>query len=201
MTTMNADTAELFIGCIQTTAFAAGRHFSADFAGTKIGSHHAEGFDLALRDADREIIDVATEGFVKHVLVRNFTDAMSGVAEITDENRHLLVSEYKARREGELPVLTRWFPAGSVEVEEAMWLHLVLYSREQLEKEGLTLSEWAEWGIVSINAGPTPEVTPLGPASQMRNAMGIEQGGNGKPLDPAEYARGVAYWNQWATVQ
>ena len=201
MTTMNADTAELFIGHIQTTGFAAGRHFDPDFAGTKIGSHHAEGFDLALRDADREIIDVATEGFVKHVLVRNFTDAMSGVAEITEANAHLLVSEYKARREGELPVLTRWFPAGSVEVEEAEWLHLVLYSREQLEKEGITLSEWAEWGIVSINAGPTPEVTPLGPASQMRNAMGIEQGGNGKPLDPAEYARGVAYWNQWATVQ
>ena len=58
----------------------------------------------------------------------------------------------------------------------------------------------AEWGIVSINAGPTAEVAPLGPASQMRNAMGIEQGGNGKPLDPAEYQRGVAYWNQWATV-
>jgi len=182
---------------IKTTAFAAGRHFSADFAGTKIASHTADAFDAALSDA--EIIDVATEGFVKHVLVRNFTDALSGVACITKYNAHLLVSEYKARRESELPVLTRWFPAGSVEVEEAMWLHLVLYSREQLEKEGIEID--ADWGIVSINAGPTAEITPLGPASQMRNAMGIEQGGNGKPLDPAEYQRGVAYWNQWATVQ
>ena len=186
---------------IQTTSFAAGRHFGDDMAaGTKIGSHHAEGFDLALRDADRDIILVKDDGFVRHVLVRNFTDALSGVAEITDANRHLLVSEYKARREGELPVLTRHFPAGSVERQEAEWLHLVLYTAEQLEKEGLPLSEWAEWGIVSINAGPTNEVAPLGPASQMRNAMGIEQGGNGKPLDTAEYQRGVAYWNQWATV-
>jgi|APSaa5957512535_1039671.scaffolds.fasta_scaffold02123_22 hypothetical protein len=181
---------------IQTTGFAAGRHFDPDFAGTKIGSHSAETFDLALRDA--EIIDVATEGFVKHVLVRNFTDAMSGVVQITDENRHLLVSEYKARRESELPVLTRWFPAGSVEVKEAEWLHLVLYSAPHCAKEGIEID--ADWGIVSINAGPTAEVTPLGPASQMRNAMGIEQGGNGKPLDPVEYARGVAYWNDWATV-
>ncbi len=186
---------------IQTTSFAAGRHFGDDMAaGTKIGSHHAEGFDLALRDADREIIVVKDEGFVRHVLVRNFTDALSGVAEITEDNAHLLVSEYKARREGELPVLTRHFPAGSVERQEAEWLHLVLYTAEQLEKEGLPLSEWAEWGIVSINAGPTNEIAPLGPASQMRNAMGIEAGGNGKPLDTAEYARGVAYWNQWATV-
>ncbi len=187
---------------IQTTSFAAGRHFGDDMAaGTKIGSHHAEGFDLALRDADREIIVVRDEGFVRHVLVRNFTDALSGVAEITDANRHLLVSEYKARREGELAVLTRHFPAGAVERQEAEWLHLVLYTAEQCAKEGVTLSEWAEWGIVSINAGPTDEVAPLGPASQMRNAMGIEQGGNGNPLDADEYARGVAYWNQWATVE
>jgi hypothetical protein len=182
---------------IKTTSFAAGRHFDPTFAGTKIQSHSVEDFDAALADA--EIIDVATEGFVRHVLVQNFTDALSGVAEITEDNAHLLVSEYKARRESELPVLTRHFPAGSVEVERAEWLHLVLYSREQLEKEGIEID--ADWGIVSINAGPTAEVTPLGPASQMRNAMGIEQGGNGKPLDPAEYARGVAYWNQWATVQ
>ena len=184
---------------IKTTSFAAGRHFDPTFAGTKIASHSVEDFDAALADASCIPIEGATEGFVRHVLVRNFTDARSGVACITKYNAHLLVSEYKARRESELPVLARYFPAGSVEVEQAEWLHLVLYSREQLEKEGLPVD--ADWGIVSINAGPTAEITPLGPASQMRNAMGVEQGGNGKPLDPAEYQRGVAYWNQWATVQ
>lgn len=181
---------------IVTTSFAAGRHFDATFAGTKITSHTAEGFDAALADA--EIVEGKTEDFVKHVFVKNFTDALSGVARITEANAHLLRSEHKARREGELPVLTRWFPAGSVEVERCEWLHLVLYSREQLEKEGLPVD--ADWGIVSINSATAPEAAPLGPAAQMRNALGVDQGGNGKPLDPEAYAAGVAYWNQWATV-
>ena len=30
--------------------------------------------------------------------------------EITNENQHLLRSEYQARTEKELPVLVRWFP-------------------------------------------------------------------------------------------
>jgi len=188
---------------IQTTSFAAGRHFNPDFAGTKIQSHTVENFDALLSVSDRtegNFVEGATEGFVRHVFVRNFTDACNGVARITESNRPLLRSEYRARREGELPVLTRWFPKGAVRVERAEWLHLVLYSREQLEKEGLTLADWAEWGIVSINSATAPEAAPLGPAAQMRNAMGVEQGGNGKPLDPEAYAAGVAYWNEWATV-
>jgi hypothetical protein len=183
---------------IQTTSFAAGRHFAADFSGTTIGNFTVEDFVLALREHPTLLIEGATEGFVRHVFVRNFTDALSGVAEITDENRHHLRSEHRARREGELPVLTRWFPAGTVEVEECEWLHLVLYSREQLAVEGLPVE--ADWGIVSINSATGPSAAPLGPTAQMRNALGVEQGGNGKPLDTAEYARGVAYWNQWATV-
>jgi hypothetical protein len=180
---------------IETTSFA-GRHFAAGFIGTTISSHTAETFDAAL--ADREIIEGATEGFVRHVFVRNFTDAVSGVAEITDENRHLLHSAHRARREGELAVLTRWFPEGTVEVGECEWLHLVLYSAAQCAVEGLSIE--ADWGIVSINSAEAPEAAPLGPAAQMRNAVGVEQGGNGKPLDTEAYAAGVTYWNQWATV-
>ncbi|MCH9834108.1 DUF3228 family protein [bacterium] len=181
---------------IATTKFAAGRHFNPDFAGTKIASHSPAGFDAFLDGA--HFVEGAKAGFVKHVFVRNFTDAMSGVAKITDANRHHLRSEYRARREGELPVLTRWFPKGTVVVERCEWLHLVLYSREQLAAEGMEIE--ADWGIVSINSATAPEAAPLGPAAQMRNALGTEQGGNGKPLDPEAYAAGVAYWNQWATV-
>lgn len=94
---------------IETTSFAAGRHFSPYFAGTKVGNHWSVAdFDAAL--ADTEIVVGETAGFVRHVFIRNFTDASNGVAEITDANRHLLRSGYRARREGELAVLTRWFP-------------------------------------------------------------------------------------------
>jgi hypothetical protein len=183
---------------IETTSFAAGRHFSPDFAGTRVGDPWSPAdFDSIV--AQSEIIEGATEGFVRHVFVLNFTNALSGVAEITDENRHLLRSEHRARREGELAVLTRWFPAGAVEVTRCEWLHLVLYTAAQCAVEGLSIE--ADWGIVSINSATAPEAAPLGPAAQMRNALGVEQGGNGNSLDAGEYARGVTYWNQWATVE
>ena len=173
------------------------RHFSDDFAGTKVTGMDVSDFNAALAAA--EIREAGGSGFVRHIIVENFTDALAGVAEITEDNAHLLVSEYRARREGELPVLTRHFPAGSVWKPMAEYLHLVLYSAEQCAKEGEDIGD-ADWGIVSINAGMTPEVTPLNPAAQMRNAMGTEAGGNGKPLDPEAYAAGVAYWSRWATV-
>jgi hypothetical protein len=173
------------------------RHFSDDFVGTKVTGVDAHDFNAALAAA--EIREAGAGGGVRHIIVANFTDTLAGVAEITDANRHLLVSEYKARREGELPVLTRHFPAGAVRAPVAEYLHLVLYSAEQCAKEGEDIGD-ADWGIVSINAGMTPEVTPLNPAAQMRNAMGTEAGGNGKPLDPEAYAAGVAYWSRWATV-
>jgi hypothetical protein len=181
---------------ITCTSFAAGRNFDPTFSGTRIGSHTAAEFDAAL--AGVEIIEGETEGFVRHVFVRNFTDALAGVARITPENEHLLRTRYHARRSEELPVLTRWFPAGTVEVTRCGWFHLVLYSREQCAVEGLPVD--ADWGIVAINSAMAPETSPLGPLAQMRNALGIEQGGNGKPLDLDEYARGVAYWSEWATV-
>lgn len=46
-----------------------------------------------------------------------------------------LPTGYTRRRPEELAVLTRWFPVGSVTPTEAAWLDVILYSREQLEKE------------------------------------------------------------------
>eukprot|EP00983_Pelagomonas_calceolata_P029258 917066-Pelagomonas_calceolata.AAC.4 len=54
--------------------------------------------------------------------------------QITDSNRHLLGSGYTRRRPEELAVLSRWFKAKDVEVPEAAYLDLILYSREQLVK-------------------------------------------------------------------
>lgn len=48
---------------------------------------------------------------------------------ITDSNRSLLRSEYKARTEKELPVLERWFPKDEVTAPEAKFLDIILYSR------------------------------------------------------------------------
>lgn len=186
---------------IAMTDFAANRHFDPTFAGTKIGSHTPEAFTQALNSRVDGVVEAPGYApFCKHVFVRNFTDALSGVVRITDENRALLNVGYKARRPDELPVLESWFNAADVEREEAGWLDLVLYSREQLASEGIELPEGAEWGIVAILSAPTPEEAPMKPITMMRNALGKEHGGSGAPLDAPAYAKAVAYWSEWATV-
>eukprot|EP00639_Heterosigma_akashiwo_P010521 CAMPEP_0206371562 /NCGR_PEP_ID=MMETSP0294-20121207/6555_1 /ASSEMBLY_ACC=CAM_ASM_000327 /TAXON_ID=39354 /ORGANISM="Heterosigma akashiwo, Strain CCMP2393" /LENGTH=127 /DNA_ID=CAMNT_0053818709 /DNA_START=134 /DNA_END=514 /DNA_ORIENTATION=+ len=74
--------------------------------------------------------------FCKHIFLPNFPGLRSSTIAITEENRHLLRTGYEARREGELPVLTRWFPAHHIgELPEARYLDVILYSREQVKKE------------------------------------------------------------------
>ena len=60
-----------------------------------------------------------------------------------DANRHLLRSDYEARTSDELPVLVRWFEG--VEPPVAEYLIAILYSREQLAKEGTLIA--ADWGV------------------------------------------------------
>ena len=89
---------------------------------------------------------------------------------ITDDNRHLLRSDYEARNSDELPVLVRWFEG--VEPPVANFLIAILYSREQLTKEGSPIA--ADWGVVGCIYTMTPEETPMAPITLMRNALGVE---------------------------
>ena len=67
--------------------------------------------------------------FCKHLFVPNFTPAILSYAEITPENESLLKTKYEARREGELPVLVRFFPEGSFKPKVAEYLDIILYSK------------------------------------------------------------------------
>ena len=67
--------------------------------------------------------------FCKHFFLPNFTPAKAGTIAITDENRHLLETRYKARTDKELAVLERYFPEGKVQAPPAKYLDLILYSR------------------------------------------------------------------------
>ena len=73
--------------------------------------------------------------FCKHVFVPNRPGLKVGAIPITPENEHLLRSGYSARSDAELAVLTRWFPADKVDIPDATYLGVLLYSREQLVKE------------------------------------------------------------------
>jgi len=151
--------------------------------------------------------------FCKHVFVPNFIGARVGTVRITPSNEHLLKSGYSARTPAELPVLSRWFPAGQVEQPVAKVLDIIVYSREQLVMERAAQAKQqqqqtqdsdvlpdAPWGIISIKAQDEEFETPMQPITMLRNALGKEEGGSGVPLDRAKYLESVEYWKEHAVV-
>jgi len=123
---------------------------------------------------------------------RNWTSTRCLTVPITDDNRALLRSGYEARSREELPVLVRWFEG--VQAPVANYLLPILYSRAQLQKEGTLID--ADWGIVGCLYTAEPEEIPMAPITMMRNALGVEEGGSGVPLDREAYARAVAFWER-----
>ncbi len=140
--------------------------------------------------------------FCKHLFLQNDTPTACGFAPITDENRPMLHSGYAARRKGELPVLERWFEG--VKPPVAAYLDVILYSHAQLLVEAEAFPEdvpVCDWGIVSIMGTLTPEEPPMPPITQLRNALGPEEGGSGVAIDRAAYARAAGFWNDHAAVR
>jgi hypothetical protein len=125
---------------------------------------------------------------------RNWTSTRCLTIPVTDDNRALLRSGYEARNSNELPVLVRWFEG--IEPPVAEFLIVILYSQEQLAKEGSPID--ADWGIVGCMYTSAPEEIPMAPITMMRNALGVDEGGSGVPLDRKAYQRSVEYWSRHA---
>lgn len=164
--------------------------------------------------------------FCKHLFVPNFARVKLPVLEITPQNEHLLRTEYRARRPEELPVLQRFFPRESFSsdesgIPEAKMLDLILYSREQINKENEALPsedrstteddntekemekmlQSVPWGLISVKAQNEDHETPMLPITMMRNALGRDEGGSGVPLDRVKYNAAVEYWARHAVIQ
>ena len=138
--------------------------------------------------------------FCKHLFVANDTPTRCGFAPITDANRAHLRSGYRARREGELAVLERWFEG--IEAPRAGWFDVILYSHAQLEAEAANYpDEQAIPDCDSIIGVLEPHEPPMPPITQLRNALGREEGGSGAPIDRDAYARAVAFWDAHAAVR
>ena len=186
---------------IKLTDFAL-RHFDPKFGGTKILDMSGEHFEKRIEnlninkyiskqlyyreyiDNTKHIIRKSLDGyapFCKLLAIKNFTDAKVGSMPITLENYQYLRSGYSARREGELPVFSRWLelPLGKPKAE---WLILVLYDKNQLDKEGrITEGEHgdvnkkyiplnADWGIVAILGQNHSIEEPMKPETMLRNS-------------------------------
>eukprot|EP01026_Neomeris_dumetosa_P053412 TRINITY_DN4768_c1_g1_i2.p1 TRINITY_DN4768_c1_g1~~TRINITY_DN4768_c1_g1_i2.p1 ORF type:complete len:222 (-),score=20.24 TRINITY_DN4768_c1_g1_i2:565-1173(-) len=155
-------------------------------------------------DEHGQLID-GYANFCKHIFVPNFVGAKVGSMQITEQNAKLLQTGYVKRKENELAVLSRWFPADQVNVPEAKYLDIILYSREQIILENEAMGEKVDlpnvpWGIISVKAQDEAYETPMQPITMMRNALGKEEGGSGVSLDKTKYEQSVQYWEKRAPI-
>ncbi len=172
------------------TPFARTRLFPREPRGNTVRDCTPEQFERYLNEhAPLAVLD-GYAPFCKLHVHRNWTSTRCLTVPVTDDNRHRLRSGYEARSRQELPVLVRWFEG--VEPPVADYLVVILYSAAQLAKEGSPIE--GDWGIVGCLYTAMPEEIPMAPITMMRNALGVEEGGSGVPLDRAAYRRAVEFW-------
>ncbi|TQD45580.1 DUF3228 family protein [Marilutibacter aestuarii] len=176
---------------IRLTPFARTRLFPREPRPNTIRDCSPEQFEQHLNATSPLRVLEGYAPFCKLHVHRNWTTTRCLTVPVTAANRHLLRSGYEARSRQELPVLVRWFEG--VEPPVADYLVVILYSAAQLEKEGNPIDR--EWGVVGCLYTATPDEIPMAPITMMRNALGVEEGGSGVPIDRDAYRRSVAFWD------
>lgn len=105
------------------------RQWGADYKGLVIKGMSEEAVEEKVNKIFTANPDSLKDGyapFCKHLFVPNFLEgALVEAVPITEDNKHHLRTEYQARKPGELPVLVRWFPIGTVEAPPATHLDLI----------------------------------------------------------------------------
>ncbi|TCS95143.1 uncharacterized protein DUF3228 [Pseudofulvimonas gallinarii] len=179
---------------IVLTPFARARLFPQVPRGNTIQDCTPDAFEQRLNDDPPLKVLPGYAPFCRLHVHRNWTSTRCMAIAITDENRHRLRSGYEARTPAELPVLVRWFEG--IDAPVADYLVVILYDRAQLAKEGEAID--ADWGVVGCLYTMAPEEIPMAPITMMRNALGVEEGGSGVPLDREAYRRSVEFWERHA---
>ncbi|MCC4609104.1 DUF3228 family protein [Xanthomonas campestris] len=177
---------------IVLTQFARTRLFPRDGRRNAIQDCTPEQFIQRLNDEPPLRVIEGYAPFCRLHVHRNWTSTRCLTIPVTDDNRHLLRSGYEARSTQELAVLVRWFEG--VEPPVAAYLLPILYSRDQLAKEGAPIE--ADWGVVGCLYTAEPDEIPMAPITMLRNALGVEEGGSGTPLDRDAYRHSVAFWER-----
>ena len=148
------------------------------------------------------------------MFIDNFTDALSSMIAITEENKKFIESGYEARTEKELAVLTRWInkermeKEGGIQVPKAKYLDVILYSYQQIQEENKAMGQEDpnkdiayDYGIISVKPQDVDHELPMNPITMMRNSLGKEYGGSGVPLDASKYKASVEFWNNHALIR
>lgn len=209
-------------GIVKITDFGK-RHFDSKFGGTKITDKTPGEFEIYLNmliaagSASQNPVTIMDgyAPFCKLIAIKNFTNAKVGSMPIDIANYQYLRSGYSSRTEKELPVMSRWFEL-PLPAPVADYLIVIVYSKEQLEKEHyatidkdggfenpeLNIFDFdADWGVVAILGQTHPNEEPMQPITMMRNALGVEEGGSGVPINREKYLESVEFWKNNAIVK
>jgi hypothetical protein len=141
--------------------------------------------------------------FCKHIFIKNFTDMPANYLKINEEYEKLIKTVYEARTEKELPVLRRYISFDSLNLVPSDYLDIILYSKEQITIENKAMGNIDpnenidyEYGIISVKPQNTHNELPMDPITMMRNALGVNEGGSGIPLDREKYMDSVQFWSE-----
>lgn len=154
--------------------------------------------------------------FCKHLFIKNFVPNFKpNYVPVTDQTEKLIKTCYETRQQNELPVLSRYIPLDSltdVDIPDAKYLDIILYSKEQIIKEKIAMKESQEeitalsnidfeYGIIAIKPQDVDYELPMLPITMMRNALGVDQGGSGVQLEREKYMESVAFWEKNVIIQ
>ena len=136
--------------------------------------------------------------FVK-IAVLKHPEILTPIVKITDQNEDKLVTEMTKRREGEDEYEHSFFPASSgVSKSRSDHVNVILYTREQLDKEGEN-PVGSHFDIITVNAEPYSSDSPMAPTTLKRNAGG--KGGSGFQHSEGELSDAEKFWYAHAMVQ
>jgi hypothetical protein len=197
------------INNLEMLGFCLSNTFDPTRSGTTITGIIAEDFmtqinqKASLELGTVEISDEYPE-ICRHFFVKNdFTTTLQGVVKVSDGTP--VVSEMVTRggREDiEEAYEAHWVEAKNVEVPKAEFLDVILYSREHLKDEGITID--GDWGVVTVLGVPTCEQTPPTRTTIERNSAGTDAGGNGIEVTASLLSKSDAYWyptGTWINVK
>ena len=199
-----ADTAN-----IEMLEFCLSNTFDPSRSGTTVTGIEADEFMIQINHRvglAGTIIEVSDEypEICRHLFIRNdFTTTLQGVVRVLDKTP--VVSEMTTRggREDlEEAYKAYWVEAENVEVPMAEFLDVILYSREHLRHEGISIE--GDWGVVAVLGVPTCEQTPPTRVTLERNSAGTGAGGNGLTATDSMLSKSDAYWyptGAWINVQ
>lgn len=172
----------------------------SDFSGTKVSM--AELDDLRRKAEEGVNSGKDKEGYKPYVRIVTIKDPkiLSNIAKITSENKKFLKTEMTRRQKGEEEYEHSFFESKDVKGVPSHHIDLILYTKEQLEKEKSNPTG-SDFDLISVNAEFSDKSVPMTPVTMRRNIKGPAFGGSGHKHSEKEIAGAEKFWKDHAFIK